>query len=191
MSIQSTKLNKWLLCLLLINTLPNAYALNTDVEKPVEIEADTAVFDKNAGTANYDGNVIVKQGTLEILAAHVDILAPDSEIQHITAKGSPVNFKQDMEGGKQAKGTALEIQYFVKEKRITLQGNAELLQDQDKLTGHFMEYLPENGQLTAKGEGSKSGRISATFYPTNKADGTSAKPAPKPTDTKTDKKAAE
>lgn len=191
MFIQHTKLNKWLLGLLILSSTTTAYALKSDVEQPVTIEADEAVFDKNAGTASYDGNVIIKQGTLEILASHIDILAPESEIQTITATGSPVSFKQQMDDNKQAQGKANEMQYHVKEKRLLLKGNAELQQDQDKFSGNYIEYLPNDGQLKANGEGSKSGRISATFYPTNKADGTTAKPAPKPTDKKTDKKAAE
>ncbi len=170
MFAHSIKLNSTLCYLLLLLGSSSAYALDADVEKPVAIEADTAVFNNKAGTANYDGKVIIKQGTLEILADHVDILAPEHEIQHITAKGKPVKFKQDMEGGKLAKGDALEMQYFVKEKRITLQGNATLQQDQDILTGNFMEYLPDSGQLKATGQGGKSGRVSATFFPSNKAD---------------------
>ncbi|MBU0654959.1 MAG: lipopolysaccharide transport periplasmic protein LptA [Gammaproteobacteria bacterium] len=185
MSAQSTKLNNklsnYLCCLLLTGSVSVAHALDADVEKPVEIEADTAIFDRNAGTASYDGAVIIKQGSLEILATHVDIVAPDNEIQHIIATGSPVNFKQEMDNGKQAMGEAREMQYFIKEKRLTLQGDAELQQDKDILTGHFMEYLTDTGELKVNGKGGKSGRVSAVFYPTNKA-------APQPDATEKDKK---
>lgn len=161
--------NNRLAGLLLACLAYNTYALDSDVEKPVEVEADSATFDRNAGTATYDGKVIIKQGTLEILADHVDILAPGNEIQHVTATGRPVNFKQDMEGGKLAEGKAREMQYFVKEKRLTLTGEAELHQDKDIMTGHFMEYLPDKGQLKAEGKGGKSGRISAILYPSASA----------------------
>jgi lipopolysaccharide export system protein LptA len=184
MSDQLTKSNKWLLCLLLAST-PAAYALESDLEKPITVEADTAVCDKNAGTAVYDGKVIIKQGSLEILATHVDIIAPDSVIQEVTATGSPVDFKQMMDGDKQAHGKAQKMQYYVKDKRLILTGDAELHQNQDQLTGNYIEYLPDNGQIIAKGKGGKTGRISATFFPSD----TTAKPTDKTS--KTDKKPAE
>jgi lipopolysaccharide export system protein LptA len=171
MSAQPTKLNKWLLCLLVSGMVSTAHALQSDVEAPVQIEADSAVFDKIAGTATYDGNVSIKQGTLEILAAHIEINAPNNEIHSIVATGSPVSLKQNMDNGKLAQGKAQTMQYLVKEKRLILNGNAELTQDKDRFTSNHIEYLTATGQLKAGGTGSKgkSGRVSAVFYPTNKA----------------------
>lgn len=169
MSVPFTKsTNKLLLCLLL-GMSSAAYALKSDVEEPVLIEANSAVFDKNAGTATYDGNVVIRQGTLEILATHIEINAPGNEIQSIIATGNPVSLKQKMENGKLAQGKASKIQYLVKEKRLVMDGNAELMQDQDRFTSNHIEYLTDSGQLKAGGSG-KTGRVSAVFYPTNKAE---------------------
>jgi lipopolysaccharide export system protein LptA len=175
--------NKWLVSLLLTMAASAAHALDSDVEQPVQVEANSATFDRTAGTATYDGKVIINQGTLQILADHVDILAPDNQIEHVTATGKPVDFKQDMENGKKATGKAMTMEYFVKEKRLTLTGEAELHQDQDVMTGHFMEYLADKGQLKAEGKGGKTGRISATLYPgssDNKSGGKGDKNAQKP-----------
>ncbi|MDX9987903.1 MULTISPECIES: lipopolysaccharide transport periplasmic protein LptA [Thiothrix] len=169
MSIQPTLLNKGLLCLLLAYAAP-VFAVQGDVEQPLSIEADTAVFDRNKGTATYDGNVIVKQGTLEILAAHVDILAPENEIQQVIATGSPVNFKQEMDNKKLAKGKSTKMEYFVSDKRLVLTGESELEQDQDKLTGNSIVYLIDSGEIVADGKGGKSGRITATFFPSKAAE---------------------
>ncbi|MBO0614791.1 MAG: lipopolysaccharide transport periplasmic protein LptA [Pseudomonadota bacterium] len=175
MCAQPTKSNKrlttGLLCLLLSVVATTAHALKADVEAPVQIEANSAVFDKMAGTASYDGNVIIRQGTLEILAAHIEINAPNNEITSIMATGAPVSLKQTMDNGKRASGKARTMQYWVKEKRLILDGDAELLQDQDRFTSNHIEYLTGTGQLKAGGTGGKgkSGRVSAVFYPTNKA----------------------
>lgn len=168
MYVQPTNLTKWPISLLLASLTTAAYALTADVAKPVQIEADTAIFDKAAGTATYTGNVIIRQGTLEITAGNIQINAPNNEIQNIMATGTPVNLKQQMDNGKLAQGKANELQYFVKDKRLILRGNAELLQDKDRFASNTIEYSPDNGQLKAGGTG-KSGRVSATFYPTNKA----------------------
>ena len=175
MCAQPTKSNKrlttGLLCLLLSGVASTAYAIKSDVEAPVQIEANSAVFDKMAGTASYDGNVTIRQGTLEILAAHIEINAPNNEIISIVASGAPVSLKQTMDNGKRASGKARTMQYWVKEKRLILDGDAELLQDQDRFTSNHIEYLTGTGQLKAGGTGGKgkSGRVSAVFYPTNKA----------------------
>lgn len=163
--------NPWFLSLLLAGMMSTAYAIKSDVEAPVQIEADSAVFDKMAGKATYDGNVSIRQGTLEILAAHIEINAPNNEIVSIIATGSPVSLKQKMDNGKLANGKAREMQYLIKEKRLILNGDAELMQDQDRFTSNHIEYLTGTGQLTAGGTGGKgkSGRVSAVFYPTNKA----------------------
>lgn len=171
MYVQLIKPIKWLTLLLLGSMISTAYALNSDVEKPVQIEADEAIFDKAAGTATYNGNVVIRQGTLEIFASHIQINAPGNEIQNIVASGNPVSLKQTMENGKLAQGQAAEMQYFVKDKRLIFNGNAKLTQDKDMFASNHIEYLPDSGQLIAgsKGSTSKTGRVSATFYPTNKA----------------------
>ena len=168
MCVQPTKPIKWLLYLLLTSMSTGVHALTTDVEQPVQIEADQAVFDKSAGTATYSGNVIIRQGTLEIFASNIQINAPDNEIKNITATGKPVSLKQKMDNGKLATGQANEMQYFVKDKRLILNGNAQLTQDKDTFASNHIEYLPDSGQLIAGTKG-KTGRVSATFYPTNKA----------------------
>lgn len=170
MSTPAIKPSKLLPCLLLAALPSLVHALASDVEKPLQIDADTATFDKKAGTAVYTGKVVVHQGSLEILAAEVHITAPENKIQLVVATGAPVNFKQQMDDGKQAVGHSNKMQYFVAEKRLLLDGDAELAQDQDKFSGNHIEYLPNTGQLNADGSGSKSGRVSATFYPTNKTD---------------------
>lgn len=170
MFAQPTKLTNWL-CIALLTSSSSAYALSSDVEKPVMIEADSAVFDKQAGTASYTGNVSIKQGSLEIFASHIEINAPENEIKTIIATGGPVRLQQKMDNGKLVKGKASEINYFVKNKRLILNGNAELMQDKDRFTSNHIEYLPDTGQLKAGGKGKgSSGRVSAVFYPTNKAD---------------------
>lgn len=150
-----------------------AQALNTDVEKPVTIESDSVVFNKEAGTAVYAGNVEIKQGTLSIRASRIEISAPDNEIQTIKATGSPVNFQQTMDSGKQTVGRAKTVQYLVTQKKLVMDGDASLSQDRDNFASNHIEYSTASGELKAGGQataaGEKPGRVRAIFYPTNKA----------------------
>lgn len=149
---------------------PSAMALKDDVEKPVYISADSVLFNKSKGFAIYEGHVSIVQGSLEIKAAKIEIRAPKNEISQIKATGSPVSFKQKMDDGKLAKGKANRVIYLVREKRIYLDGNAVISQNNDKFSSNHIEYSIRNGELKAgnKKAPGKS-RVKAIFYPTNKS----------------------
>ena len=173
MSNQLIKPIKILLGTLLLGFSMQAVALSSDVEKPVSIEANSVVFNKNAGTAVYAGRVEIVQGTLRIIADRIEISAPKNEIQTMKATGNPVQFKQTMDTGKQAVGQAKVMMYHVIQKRLQLSGNASLKQDKDAFTSNLIEYSTATGELKAGGnqaqQGGKPGRVKAIFYPTNKA----------------------
>ena len=164
---------KLLLTLLMATWLSSAHALSSDVEKPVNIEADSAFLDNEKGQAVYSGNVIITQGTIKIRASKVEITAPDSEIQLIHASGAPVRFEQKMDNGTLAKGTASNFKYFVENKKIVLSGKAQLAQNRDIFNSEHMEYYPNTGELHAnrnahQGQGNQRGRVKAVFHPSNK-----------------------
>ena len=167
-------LNKSFIALALVLFSTPSLALKDDVTKPVRIEADTIVFNKSKGFGKYSGNVVIVQGSLQIRAASIEIKAPNSSIELITAKGGPVRFQQTMDDGKVAKGQANLLRYAVKEKKLYLDGSAELSQNNDKFSSQHIEYSTRTGELKAgvakvNGQNTKAkGRVSAIFYPTNK-----------------------
>jgi lipopolysaccharide export system protein LptA len=145
-------------------------ALKNDVEKPVHIDANSVVFNKNKGFAIYEGNVTIVQGSLKIRANKIEIKAPNNEISKIIANGSPVSFEQKMDDGKLAKGKANRVIYLIKEKKIVLDGNAVISQNNDKFSSNHIDYSTRTGELRAgnKKTPGKS-RVKAIFYPTNKS----------------------
>jgi lipopolysaccharide export system protein LptA len=149
-----------------------ASALTTDVEKPVHIDADSVLFNKSKGQAVYEGNVSIVQGTLKIKAQRIEIKAPNNNIESITATGNPVSFQQKMDDGKLAKGGANKLRFLVKSKRLLMDGNAVISQNNDKFSSNHIEYSTHTGELKAgknkKVPGSK-GRVKVIFYPVNKA----------------------
>ncbi|GAA0398261.1 hypothetical protein GCM10009133_03900 [Cocleimonas flava] len=149
--------------------LSPVYALKDDIEKPVHINADSVLFNKAKGLAVYEGNVTIVQGTLDIRASKIEINAVNNEISRITASGSPVSFQQKMDDGKLAKGKANRVIYQVKEKRIVLDGNASISQNNDQFASNHIEYSTVNGELKAGDKKAPGkGRVKAIFYPTNK-----------------------
>ena len=149
----------------------SVFALKNDVKQPIHIDADTAFFDKIKGIAVYEGNVKVVQGSLEITANHLEIIAPNNELKKITAKGHPVNFKQKMDDGNIAKGRANQIVYLIKEKRVLMDGNAVVLQNNDNISSNHIEYFIHTGEMKAgsnKKTASKKNRVKVIFFPTTK-----------------------
>lgn len=163
-------LHSVLLGFVLLISTSNSFALKGDVEKPVHINADSVLFNKSKGIAVYEGNVSITQGTLEIKAYRIEIIAPNNEIQKIMATGNPVSFKQRMDDGKAAKGNAKKFTYLVTGKRIIMDGNAKLSQNNDNFSSNHIEYSIRNGELKAgnKKDHGKS-RVKAVFYPSNKS----------------------
>ncbi len=172
------KKNKYLVLLLsLIFFTPTIiWALSDDVEKPVNIEANYVVFDNNKGIADYEGNVIITQGSLQILADSVHIQAPGHEISMVIAFGSPVKLRQEMDDGEIIKGQGKKMTYDVENKIMILTEDAKLEQGRDIIINNYIKYLPDTGKLHAGGQ-KNSGRVKATFHPTNKADKNKKDPA--------------
>ena len=97
---QSNYVAKLVAGIIIITSTSSAIALKDDVEKPVHINADSVLFNKNKGLAVYEGNVSITQGSLEIKAYKIEISAPNNEIEKISADGKPVSFQQKMDDGK-------------------------------------------------------------------------------------------
>lgn len=164
------KKNNWFALVLgLVFFVPSlVWALSEDVEQPVNIEADSVTFDNNNGIADYEGNVIITQGSLKILASKVHIQAPEHEISTVTAFGSPLQLSQKMDDGQMIKGQGNKMTYDVKNKVMILTGDAKLEQGEDVISNNYIKYLPDTGKLHAGGK-KNSGRVKAIFHPTNKA----------------------
>ncbi|MCK5813616.1 MAG: lipopolysaccharide transport periplasmic protein LptA [Cocleimonas sp.] len=146
-----------------------SWAVKADASKPLVIDADSVTFNKSQGKAVYQGNVSIKQGTLKIHAARIEINAPNNKIINIIATGFPLKVEQRMDSGKMAKGSAKQMQYLVEKKRLILNGNAILSQGNDKFSSNHIEFSTLTGALKAGNKKNNKSRVHAIFYPTNKA----------------------
>ncbi|MBP8024143.1 MAG: lipopolysaccharide transport periplasmic protein LptA, partial [Chromatiaceae bacterium] len=82
----------------LLSSAP-AWALETDQQQPLYLEADNAEMDEAKRLSLYSGSVIVRQGSLEIRADQVTIHhAEDKRPQLVIAIGKPASYKQAVEG---------------------------------------------------------------------------------------------
>ena len=104
-----------------------AFALQSDSKQPIQIEADQGSLDQNNQSTTFSGNVIIKQGTLNIRAGSVTVSRNDKSEQLMKATGSPVKFSQELDGGKGVvNGQANTVTYSSAANLVTLSGNAKV-----------------------------------------------------------------
>ncbi len=120
------------LCLILFisNSLPLS-ALPTDKTKPIDLESDTVDINQATGISIYQGNVIIKQGSIQIKADKVVVYQYKNKNRStkFIATGKPVRFRQTID---QASGDvtahALKAEYEIDTANLLLIGNASINQ---------------------------------------------------------------
>lgn len=167
--------NLFALLVSVLATADSAWALPSDRDQPVQVTANTATADGKTGIATYRGNVVVKQGTLEIRADEI-IITTDKKgaIQSTVSKGNPARYQQQPDPKKGlVTAEAQRIDYDAKNEIITLTGNARLKQDGSSFSGQSITYNSLRQQVDAKGDGAN--RVQLVFPPQarelNKKDG--------------------
>lgn len=148
----------------------HAHAEKADREKKINIEADVFSGDDRNKATNFDGNVVVTQGTLRIAAARVTVKEDAQKNKFYVATGAPVTFRQKRDGADEwIEGFAERAEFDEKSDMLKLFNRARLKSAQGELTGELITYdmTRELFQVTG-GEGTKTvpgTRVKATLLP--------------------------
>lgn len=147
--------------LLLFISLP-ALALKSDTDAPINIESASQSLDMQDNTITFTGNVVIKQGSIDIRADRVEVHRPNGQqgAEIIKAFGKPVRFLQQQENGKPVKGHSRELTYELKSRQLTLTGNAFLEQLDSNVQSHQIVYLTQEQRMDASG-----GRVITVIEP--------------------------
>jgi len=147
----------------------SAYSLPEDSQQPILISSNSAIKDDKRGLTIYQGDVDIKQGSLNIKADKVTIYSASEEVTKIVAEGQPASFKQKPELNKgDVLAKANTIEYRVSQKKITLTKDASLDQDGSSITGNKINYDMEAARIEAAGskeEGGDNGRVNVVIEP--------------------------
>lgn len=144
----------------------DVYALPDDMNKPLEIQADEASFDQNAGIAIYKGNVFVKQGSIEIQAEFLKVStdATTRQFNSLEASGTPAKFSQQIDwNGNIVISKGNEILYSADESKLEIIENGYLSRMENTITADYILYMIEDGTFSA--ERKDTGRVSMTLQP--------------------------
>lgn len=142
------------------------WALSSDKQKPVEVEADTFNLDDAKKITIYSGNVITTQGSMEIMADKVTIYGVRGTTEKVIATGKPVKFKQLPDGSQTPiRGEAKRFEYLVSKDTLILINQATLWQDGSTLASDRIVYDSKRSIVKAGDKESGGKRVKITMQP--------------------------
>lgn len=141
-----------------------ASARDSDRNQPMDIEASRQEGTLDGNSVNtLSGNVIIRQGTLDIRAAKADIHQRGGEVVRAVLTGSQASLKQEMEDGSPMTAKADRIDYDMNTDVIVLTGNYTVTTPRGTTSGQRLTYDLKSGRIESGGD---SGRIKMTIQPT-------------------------
>ncbi len=152
-----------LLALILIPA--NSWALSSDREQPMLIEADRAELDDARGISIYRGNVKVTQGTLVLTGDIMTVYNKGDDVEKVIMEGKPATYRQRPDNkDKDVRAKALHMEYFTNPEKIILTKQAEVVQEGDVLSSERIEYDVPTDKVNA-GTDQPDERVRITIQP--------------------------
>lgn len=158
-----------LLAFICIGIAGNAYARREDSQQPITIEADKAKVDEKKGVSTYTGNVLLRQGSIQIKSDELQVLSKNGGLDKLVATGKPVIYLQsgDVEKG-DIVGEAYKMEYFANEGKLILLENAKLSQGQNMFSGNRIAYDTQKEIVSAAVSEQGTQRVQVTIQPKQK-----------------------
>lgn len=137
--------------------------------EPINIEANRMVSQENGNSVVFIGNVEAKQGKLTIRSEEMTVFyteskggkdnATTSQMDRLICKNNVKITQEDW------LGTGDRMDYFAKERKVILSGNAKTWQGPNMVSGKtIVYYLDEKRSVVEQDESSK-GRVRAVIHP--------------------------
>lgn len=167
--MKSINLNFAFITLTLMFSSAPLWALSSDKQKPVEVEADSFNLDDAKKVTVYSGNVIITQGSMEIMADKVTIYGVRGTTDKVIATGKPVKFKQQPDGDQGLiRGEANRFNYFVTKDTLVLIDKATLWQSGNTFESDQIEYDSKRSVVKAGDKKTGLKRVKITLEPAKK-----------------------
>lgn len=133
-----------------------ALAKSTDRQQPMDLDAnnmDALLTDDSVSVL--EGNVRIRQGTLEVDADRAEIHRKAGEIDRIVLTGGPVRLRQVSDQGEPMDATAAQVVYTMSSEVMLLTGNVVITQPRGNLRGETVKYDITTGRLDGGGDGQR------------------------------------
>jgi len=171
-------MNKILLLLICLAVLPTAQALQTDRQKPLEVNADSTDGMLGDGVTTLSGHVEIKQGTLVIKADSAEVDKTDGKVTLITLRGDTASLQQEIEDQGLVRAWARMIRYQVGSGMVVLEGEAEVQHPQYEVSGEQLRYDLNLQHFEGNGSEDGNGRVHIRLDPEVAAESLPETPEP-------------
>jgi lipopolysaccharide export system protein LptA len=144
----------------------SVYALESDVEQPITVEADSMDIDDGSGTSVYRGNVELHQGTLTLKADKLTVIQGrgKGKSDRVVAEGSPAILRQLPDGKTEyIEGRAQRMEYSVDSELLLLIGKASLRQGKDNFASDRIAYDRSKAMIKAGKSAKGNQRVKVTI----------------------------
>jgi lipopolysaccharide export system protein LptA len=141
-----------------------AFALESDREQPLDVNADSSDGTLGDGVATLRGNIEIRQGTLLIRADDANVQKSEGRVQRIELNGTPVTLQQEIEEQGLVTAEARTMEYEVATGIVTLTGTADVVHPQYHISGEVLVYDMNQQHFRGSGD-EESGRIRIRLDP--------------------------
>ena len=152
-----------------------AAAEKADRDKEIVVGADHALFDDANKVSNFEGNVVITQGTMRVTANKVTVREDPERHKFYVAYGAPVTFRQKRDNvDEYVDGVAERAEFDDLNDIVKLFNRAKVKSAQNELTGEFISYdmkrdLAEVTGAPAGAKQSVPSRVKMIITPAKKA----------------------
>ena len=159
-----------------------AFAEKGDREKKINVVADKFLGEQASNTINFEGNVVVTQGTMRMTAARVVVKEDAKKNKFYVATGAPVTFRQKRDNVDEwIEGFAERAEFDDRNDVLKLFNHGRVKRNADELTGDCITYDMRKEVFEVAecpGKAAPASRVKMTLTPPKK-EPEGAKGAPK------------
>ena len=162
-----------------------AHAERADRDKPVNIEADRMLADDAKQTVEFDGRVVMTQGTFTLRADRITVRQDKDGFQFGVATGNPATFREKRDGADEwIEGQAKRIEYDGRAQRVELFDQARVARDKDEVRGNYISYDQRGevyrvqGAKDTQAQPARDERVRAVIQPKKRDEGAARRDPP-------------
>lgn len=144
-----------------------AAALESDRLQPLEVSANDTGGSLGDGTTVLRGDVEIRQGTLHVLASEARVEKADGRVHTIILLGTPARLSQEIEEQGLVEAEANRITYQVSAGVVQLNGAADVVHPQYRISGDTLVYNLDTQHFEGAGSADpgEDGRITIQLEP--------------------------
>jgi lipopolysaccharide export system protein LptA len=154
----------WLV--LLLCAWGRGYALESDKDQPMHLEADSLSVDEASGVVLYEGGVEITQGSLKIWADKLWIHRRQGKTEKIIGEGRPVRFRQlPDKDAEEVHGEARRVEINAQRNELLLIDDASLEQGGNRFHSDRILYNRDKAVVRAGASAQGKKRVQVIIEP--------------------------